>query len=398
MSKIVKYIICAILTVGAFSFISEVYAWYLYDFETQYTYVTFYAPAGADSRQMKEDLSAAAKDNDVSIFVVERKIESSFHVDVNIYAMPEAAEKLMSNQIRDGNYKSLFLGDYSIRLREFSELSDPTKYTEFQLVGESENITDLKKTLVDEYGGAFPREGYASFNSGSAVMLVWGIVFAFLLLMTMYETAVKKKETVVRLISGQSIGHYAMKNILTDLAAYTALFLSVGILSCIMVNGDYCLGRTLFMMVLFLILNSLVYLWLLSVNYKKDIAGRSGLKGVLKVSYIYKTAFMLIVVLLLSGSVSLIYEGAEHRMQRDFFERYGDYYYPMISSRPDADEATSEEVGRIGDEFHLTHLKQGKALTMQYIGYEEGNDNYIFSNGAALSYITDKIPELKVWR
>lgn len=394
MNKVIKYILSIILIAGSFMFISEIYTWYLYGFEDRYTYVTFYAEDGVASEEMTKDITEAAETHHVDIFVAERDIQSMLETNVDIYATDGAKAELKSSGIKPGVYRSILFGGFKIDIKDISEHPDLTKATDYKVTGEYSDIESFKQSLTDKYGGAPPRAGTPAFDAKLYISMTWCVVFFFLFLLTLYDVAVRKKEMVLLLVSGESIERHVVKNILTDVIFYIVLFTLAALGTAVLINGEFYISLSILMFLGFLLLNSAAYLWMLGISYRKDIASHYSLKKVLKASYLYKMFSMIIVILLLSGNMGLIVKGMEYKKQNDFFEFHQNYSYLMVALKAGESQKSFEEVNQIADELYQEYLSRGKAMTFVSVGYEPDNDNYIFADSGAADYLKRVIPEI----
>lgn len=390
---ITKYLTNILLTIIVLVFIGETYVWHISEFETKFSYVTFYMQKGTTQEEMLSDISHAADKEDVMVFVVDRKIESALLEKVRIYGTTGVKEYLKDDtDVCDGNFDSVFLGKSIVRIHHFKEIPDVTIENTYRVIGEKENVVRFKQDLVDKYAGAFPREGYQSFNSRLDIILVWGIVLVFFLLLTLFQVALIKKEMIIRLISGERLGEFVVKKILADIFFYLVIFsISILILKHF-TEVTYQLGTSVVCILAFLIINSILYIWLFITDYKKDMTTKRSAKKVLGISYTYKVVTVFITILLMSSCMGLIYEGIQYYKQNDFFENHRNYSYVMIATLNDKRE---EQAYQLCQDIYKKYALQGKTISLTGLqDLDSKDDNYIFADRGTVGYLKSKIPEL----
>ena len=80
--KKAKYILSLLLFSIGFTFIGETFVWHLVSFETKYDYVTMYKNGVMSihipQEEMLKDITTAAKEENLEVFVVDRKISTVY--------------------------------------------------------------------------------------------------------------------------------------------------------------------------------------------------------------------------------------------------------------------------------------------------------------------------------
>lgn len=388
--KIAKYFTYLMLITIVFIFIGELYVWHLDSFETDFKKVTFYLQSNTTQDEMIQDICGAAKTEKVEVFVVVKEVESIFSEQIHIYGTEGALDYLVSNSdIKSGTYNSVFLGNVAINFQLMKDIPDIAKIEDYYVIGNDDDIVSFKKDLIDKYAGKFPIEGYQAVNSVLSISMIWIIVELLLLLMTFFEIALKKKELIVRIVSGENIKFFVLKQLFLDIFIYTALlFLLKSILSRY-TNTDFCSGISLVSLTLFLVFNSLLYLLFFSVDYKKDIKTKESAKKVLKISYFYKMATIVMTIIIMSGCMELIFNGINYYQQKDFFEKNKNYSYITFGL------ADYEEINEIMKGIYKKSVKSGEEISLVDLGNLGDGNEYILADRGAKSYLLNCIPMLK---
>lgn len=387
--KIVKYITGFILIFIAFVFAGEMYVWHLDSFETEYSYVTFYLQKNTSIDEMINDIYSAAKKEDVEVFVVDKQVNSLFSEKINLYGTDEVESILYSDaNISGGNYNSIFLGNVDVIFSDFSEIKDISKFEDYYVIGNDENIVKFKQELVDKYAGKFPQRGYQSINSILNISVVWGIVLLFLLLLTFYEIALKKKEVIVRMISGEQIGSFVIKQIIEDVLFYAIVFFSTKGILANYTNVEFYKSISILVFLIFLLLNSFLYVSLFLINYKRDVQTQKTAQNILKISYIYQAVTIFLTIITMSGSMELIFDGMNYYHQKDFFESRRDYTYWAFGL---------EEYEKLSAIMEMAYKQAMDGQTeISLVDLDDWGDgvDYVLADRGAQEYLKTEIPML----
>ncbi|PWA11940.1 hypothetical protein DCC39_08370 [Pueribacillus theae] len=388
--KKIKYIISLILIAIVFGFIGEIYVWHVDSFESTYTNVTMYLQKETSQEEMIEDIYHAAEKENVEIFTIDQEIENIFSTTRIIYGTEGVKSHLSDmSKINPGHFQSVFLGNVQVKFKPLEEIDDLSQIELYHVIGDKEDILEFKRDLVNQYAGRFPQEGSDSHENLFIVMAIWGVSLLFLLLMTLYEVALVKKEVMIRIICGESLIHFVNKNILVDLAVYVVMFTTIPFTLNRFTTATYYMNVSITGIIIFLLLNSMIYLSLYFTDYKKDMGSKESSKSVLNVSYIYKVISIVSVIIVMSGCIELIHQGADYYRQKNFFEEHKGYAYIGFGSLHDDIEAiyadAYQQFSEEGKVFSLVNLET----------FGETNTEYILANSAAIEYLQANILDIE---
>lgn len=394
----IKYITSMIFIAIILTFIGDMYIWNVDSFETEYISTTMYLPERISQEQMIEDVQKTAIKYNCLVFAVNRKLETIHSETVSIYCMEGVEEILRENSsINKGEYRSAFLGKVVVDVEKFENIPDVNEVGTYYLIGTMENATAFKRELVDTYDGNFPNEGYIYFHSARNVICVWGIGIIFLLLMTLYESTLLKKEMAVRFIYGERLSDILAKRIILDIIFCIAYSGAITLIlkNIFDVNIEYLIGISGICIVIYCILNSLIYLRLLFIDYKSSLSRGKGNKTVLNISYIYKTVTIIVIALVTSVCIEMIMEGINFWKQKDFFEEHSNYSYLSISSHDGKGETTEKMMLELIND----KSNENKAFLNVYMdeGIYSGKTCLIF-NKNTITYLQNVIPEVKDYK
>lgn len=369
--KKIKYYSSLVIILVAWILISEIYVLHMENFQSEFPYMTFYRPYKVSQEVMIEEISKSATANSLKLFVVEHKINSLSSKEINIYSTTDVSKDLnKKSYVSVGSYNSIFLGKVKVSYRHLSEIANIDDFSYYYYIGEKENAIELKKELVDKYGGKFPKEGYMTQNYRQNVVVVWGLAFSFLLLLSAYQILLEKKMLAVRILMGESLGIIILKKVSLDILIWSSEIFITQVLIGTYGNtfAGYQISYMLFLV--FLLISCLLYIPLFKMDVQKSIKNVAG-KGVLIFSYAYKIVIIAIFVILTVGCMKLIFSGIDYYKQKEFFWLHKDYVYSKIELED------SEETNRVRFEFYHRCLAEEKVITLNQIESYSDSDIYI---------------------
>lgn len=388
--KLIKFFTGFLLFFITLVFVGELYVWNLESFETEFKVVTFYLQENTTKSEMMLDISKAAKKEKVEVFVVNKEVTSLFSEDINIYGTSGDIEKHLAQkaEVKAGNYESIFLGTVTVEFNEWEKIPDIDKVVNYYVIGNDENIINFKKSLVDKYAGRFPKDGYQTIDSKLSIGLVWMCVTLFLLLLTLYEVANLKKSIILRITIGEKIVFYLLRQIICDIVVYLTIFTGLIFTLSNYTNTFFQKKSTFLFFGIFLILNSLAYLWLIFTDYKKDMQTQKSAKTVLKISYFYKILTSIIIIITMTGCIELIVEGFNCYRQKNFFEDRKSYAYITVGGK------TVEDAQRMSGIYYSQGRNAQKEISLVDLEKWETEAEYILADQGTINYLSTCIPEL----
>lgn len=390
----VKYVTSFIFIAVIFIFVGDMFVWNLDSFETDYIGTTMALPSDISQEEMLSELEDTATKHNCLLFTVSRNYESVNSVNTSVFCMDGVEEVLLENSsVKSGDFRSIFLGNVNFNIEKFKDIPDVNQIENYYIIGNMDDAREFKSAIIDTYGGNMPKEGYTSFNSTETIVCIWIIGILLFLLLTLFETVLLKKELVVRFIYGESLVNIISKRIVCDLFVYTGyctlISVILGLFFDIQVN--YQIATSIICFVVFIILNSLLYLRLIFIDYKSSLSRGKSNKSVLTISYFYKAITIVIITLVMSICIEMIAEGIGYWKQKSFFENVNTNSYVSISSEDNNIDTTDKMMS----EFFNEKNSQGKAMLNMYI------DNGMFTQAPCMlfnkgfeSYLKKEIPEI----
>jgi hypothetical protein len=339
-------------------FVGEFYIYYLDNFEEDYHHTTFYKPYDTSNEEMNKELLAAAEENEVMLFTLERKVISTIKSEMTIYGDDTAIEQLESTGIVFKNNQSLLLGELKVSYRDFSTFEHKERGHDYYLTGEDQNITMFKQQLVDKYGGGFPRLG-ASSNADEIVFVFFSVCLLLILFLTYYEIQLLKKEFSVRVLMGANLTRLIMSQIGLDVVVLTLIYLISFILTSQLHHSLFHVKVQLAGLGIFLVLNSLLYAALWKGNFRQTLSSAGG-KSVLALNYGLKIVMSVLCILSITAMAAFIDQGLNFYKQKDIISSYGEYSYVQLNYR---DVSKFEDSAAFREKFHQFFQAQSADMT-----------------------------------
>ena len=198
MRKVRGLFVALLLLVPVF-FQCDLFQLYLYDFDEFY-FTSFYLPADTAYEDMLQEIEERAKEYQVELIYWDEAYHSAYRSEFDIYCSKEMQEIFRDEwKISQGDYKSFFTGNSSIRFHELKELPLETMEASpdsFYLVGDEEQLIDYRNSLYEKYNSRFPKLGYpgALQSAKREHLLLWLGMILIVCLTTVYQVMTEKKE------------------------------------------------------------------------------------------------------------------------------------------------------------------------------------------------------------
>ena len=379
----IKYLVSALFITVILIFIGEMYVWNIDSFYTKYISTRFELPKDKTQEEMINDLTQTAKKNHCLIFVVENSLQSIHSRETVIYGIDGVESRIKDySSIKEGNFKSVLMGSSVVKVKPFQEIKNIVDFDEYYLIGTMEDARAFKAELINTYSGNFPKTGYTYLHATRNIIVIWGVGLAFLLLMSLFESTLLKKEMMVRFLYGEDLNRILVRKIIEDLCFFMGVILLVGGFMRVVfhVQTDYCIGASLISVFVFLILNSLIFWRLKWVNYKSALVSGKGNKKILAISYGFKIVTLAFVTFMAAFCMNMIAEGVEFWSQKDFFKERSSYSYISLC---DKNEDSVSEI-----QIFKEKTKREQCMIQAYMdtGWDTKND-YVYFNKGSIDYL-----------
>lgn len=355
--KKIKYAIAAFLFMLGFIFTSEMFMNYLDNFEETYYGATFsFETTTKEKDEIIQDFLDASVKNQIDIFTVDDKINSDYQKTIKIYGTEGALDALSNHEIQEKRYKSLFSGYMDVVFEDISKCKIIKRQEFFYFTGDNvDAMSGFRDDLASEYGGEDPILYDSIKSTIHRISTTWGIIYLIIILLTVYDITLQRKEYTLQVILGYDLRTVFMKNIFQDMIIFSGMYFLIPCLLNKWMNVYFLFHIFVMIFILFLLLNICANILIFKVNVKKNFSNVEENQGILKINYVIKTVTLLLASFALSVNVGLITEGIDYYRQLDFFKNHSEYEYYQLNYK--ANSKLSEMDGIVAQEFYKTFFK-----------------------------------------
>lgn len=349
--KRLKLMIVTIMVFTSLFIIGESRMLTLEGFAEPFVSTTIYPNPKISEQQMLADIERAATKHQVDVFTYEEEPNGTISSTKTIYGTAGVEAALATQSIQEQVYQSIFLGDITFQFKPLSEHPAVAYTPNFYGIGSADAVKAFKMELIDTYAGNHPQPGYNESAELYRILGVFALVAIITILLTFYELAVVRKELLVRLSMGESLGRWVTRSILIDslilMLAFIISFLTLR--SFTPIDPHWMLFSGL--MIGLIVLNGLVYLRLRQLTIKEAFSNGQRSNKLLAFTYGMKFVTAFLTILMLSSSITVIAEAVTIYKQRPFFEAKKDYSYTYIGHKVTSSHYLDEKSSDISEQI-----------------------------------------------
>lgn len=343
------------------------------------------------------------------------KFETNFYGTA--YCTDSAARKFVEDKclMKEGTYKSVFLSDTVIEIKDIEEYPLSDGYVKVYYIGGDAEKTAFVSAAEKSMDVADKWENKDSNPISSEPfalqLVIWLFAIAIIGAVCLYEVSFMKGEAAVKYILGEKPFVIYLKKVVTD----TLVFSVVGVLtfgvSSIFTSSLFSIKITLIMFALLVIANALFLLPLLRVDLHRGFASAYSSPALLSASYVLKLITCVLTIMVTAVSFGIISQTTDLRQQENIYKKYSNYSFLDVSIDTDKllpMNSTGDEATKVSDDlwydrdvfmYRLTQelFKEGKVLVQASIGNLGPGGQYdaVVCNRYAKENLIESIPELK---
>ena len=396
--KTIKYIILALMLSIGFVFNGELFILYADDFQDSFYQASFAFDGMDNIKSMEEsviieDFINAGRKYNVDFFMVKSSIKSAYEKEIIVFGNENVFATLMKKGIEQGNFESLFTGKTIIKYMPFNEIENIKQYGSCYILGNESNMDEMRKfktDLIDDYGGGFPRLYGSDRSLYASLFSVWLIIIGIMIMISLYEIMVTKRERAIRYILGENLTYIAIKNIVVDTLIYILLIISVPYLLESISNIRFKYFEIIIVLAGFILVNVLIQLMNVYVNTKKYLNIKYEGSRLLQFAYLVKGITTVLTIIVLSANLICIVDDINLYEQREFFKENSNFNYYKLSYRPGTEYShpgvNNEDIQREFYSRFYENSMQFADLKNQF-GYE---DDVVLVNRKAFDWIQNR--------
>ncbi len=379
--KCVKFVITALLALFCFVMSSELYQLHLQMFSNQYFYIDI---ENEDRSQVCSIVASAAKKYSEYVFAIERQNVDTFHSRITIYADADTRNILSREQnIAEGEASSFFSGSTEVVLLPFSDVVNDESVVRYFFTGSKDTVSSIRQNIYSQVATSYIHKDSVSV-ADKLIYGIWIILFGLILLLTWADMQFSKKSDFLKISMGSSVGKMIFGKILVDIVFNVAIFGAVYAILQSRLFLSYKLNFALYALLIFFVLNSLLYLTLLKVDYKEVIYGANINGKLLANAYLLQAIVVILMVVSLSSNLVAIRENEKELAPYNTIEQLDGY--TSLSITPIEGGQSSESVVELEASIYLEAYLQDKVLLSTFCAALD-DEPIVVLNEAALNTV-----------
>lgn len=380
--KCVKFVITALLALFCFVMSSELYQLHLQMFSNQYFYIDI---ENEDRSQVCSIVASAAKKYNEYVFAIERQNVDAFHSRITIYADEDTRNILSREQnIAEGEASSFFSGSTEVVLLPFSDVVNDESVVRYFFTGSKDTVSSIRQNIYSQVATSYIHKDSVSI-ADKLIYGIWIILFGLILLLTWADMQFSKKSDFLKISMGSSVGKMIFGKILVDIVFNVAIFGAVYAILQSRLFLSYKLNFALYALLIFFVLNSLLYLTLLKVDYKEVIYGANINGKLLANAYLLQAIVVILMVVSLSSNLVAIRENEKELAPYNTIEQL-DGYTSLSITPIEGGVQSSESVVELEASIYLEAYLQDKVLLSTFCAALD-DEPIVVLNEAALNTV-----------
>lgn len=272
--KIIKSICLLCFLIFGIIMQSEIFQDELWNFSTAYFQASRYEVANEDMSRFVKDASDIASQYDVHIFAHYNEVNNNYCSTLHIFGNDEVIRQTLKDtaNVEEKVYTAFISGITNVEYHDIEELKNTSVGYEcfISYIGNDEDIVSVYQSLSKKYNLTSPE--YWSSTERDMIIIVWGMVIILMIVMNVIEVIRRKKEVVVRVSLGESIGLIALKAVMSDVLLDIALFLAIKLLLSNFISGNYENRLVIILYLIGIILSVFPYLSFFFFDIRKAFA------------------------------------------------------------------------------------------------------------------------------
>lgn len=380
--KCVKFVITALLALFCFVMSSELYQLHLQMFSNQYFYIDI---ENEDRGQVCSIVASAAKKYNEYVFAIERQNVDAFHSRITIYADEDTRNILSREQnIAEGEASSFFSGSTEVVLLPFSDVVNDESVVRYFFTGSKDTVSSIRQNIYSQVATSYIHKDSVSV-ADKLIYGIWIILFGLILLLTWADMQFSKKSDFLKISMGSSVGKMIFGKILVDIVFNVAIFGAVYAILQSRLFLSYKLNFALYALLIFFVLNSLLHLTLLKVDYKEVIYGANINGKLLANAYLLQAIVVILMVVSLSSNLVAIRENEKELAPYNTIEQL-DGYTSLSITPIEGGLQSSESVVELEASIYLEAYLQDKVLLSTFCAALD-DEPIVVLNEAALNTV-----------
>ena len=350
------------------------------------------------------DLYLFAEDNNVFIYAEFPNHSDHTTYELNIYcsSVEDVKRYFMERfDLREKTYQSIFSGKTTVIYHNLNDISDIYSCPSFHIIGQEEDINTFMKSVATNYRISDLKQGFDNFGDRRISIITLCIIGAVLLLLTLYELSLTRKEAVIAISLGEDANAIIMKNIAIDSICLLFAYVSTQALlsQCTQCHYNDTISIKLFCGIV--CLNALLYLKIKFYSFRKAFARNTSDAELLTASYLVKFLSTTVTILILLPNCICIQKAISYNKQETFFSELRDYNYISFSINQNTQTSDLDQemmyfstTNQLYDRLYTEHFHDSKPIIIKDITPENSSVPILYCNRYNAAYLLQAIDEL----
>ncbi|MDR1687533.1 MAG: hypothetical protein LBS21_02845 [Clostridiales bacterium] len=280
--------------------------------------------------QITQKIASESVNCGVEVFYVQRTVFEKGEVGLTIYATTKAKNHLIKEYIWEGSYSSLFGEKRSINYKTFDELGHMPSVMTLRVIGSGSSAAAFERNMLINMPGRHINASVVKSSKQSEnrhLFLVFLIVCAVNIVLSVYDVLLKRKESFVRITLGDGINRVVVLPVLADSAIYIVLSgAALSFFSIITLVGAY-MPFLILTIVCVIAFNILTYFFAFRTGVKEIFSKVKISKGAVIAGYSIKAVVCLVAAVLTLYAMHSFSESYSASLERNYARQFSDYYH-----------------------------------------------------------------------
>lgn len=380
--KCVKFVITAFLALFCFIMSSELYQLHLQVFSNQYFYIDI---ENEDRGQVCSIVASVAEKYDEHVFAIERQNIDAFYSKLSIYADEDTQNILSRTQdITEGEARSLFSGSTEVVRLPFADVVNNGNVVRYYFTGSKDTVTAIRQNIYSQIATSYIHKDSVSIAE-NLIYGIWIILLGLILLLTWTDIQFSKKSDFLKISMGSSVGKMILGKIFIDTAFNVVVFGAAYIALKSKLFLSYKLDFIFYALLIFVVLNSLLYVTLLKVDYKEVMYGANINGKLLANTYLLQAIVVILMVVSLSSNLVAVRENGKELAPYNTIEQL-DGYNSLSITPTESVLQSAEDVEKLETSMYLEAYLQDKVLLSTFCA-ALGDEPIVVLNEVALNTV-----------
>ena len=361
----------------------EMFQKHLDTFMDESYYVDYDYYGVAEREELIGNIQTVCEDNKVNVYALLKYSDGAGSYKIQIFADDMGKELLQQKGLKENCYKSLFSGNTTIEYSEFEKVKTEQYIERFYFLGDKSNVKTAINDLFELAGKTRAKRNGEDLDT-KLIYAIWFVVFSFGCILTLFDISLQKKEVLIKISVGESIWRIIAKNVINDIAFIIIVYNIAKLIVSKFEYLEYLNTEFELALVIFMFINSLLYLYMLKNDIKRALMRRYSSEGLRGNCYVIKVFSMMILIAVVGTNMITIKESYNIVRQDDTMQSFSEYefvdFVGYISDRDYMEPESYKEM--LCELFYRNYTSDNVAMATKITEDEDGNQYMCINDNA----------------